>query len=89
MEAPIMLVVIVLVARWIGRRFVAPPVLFRLLAVGFFALGLLLVTELAVVLRLRGLTIDEYFTGRDPVGAAVYLVLLVAFAVAPLLTARR
>ena len=61
MEAPIMLVVIVLAARWIARRLAWPPTPLRLLGVGFVALGLLLVVEFTVVLWLRSLTIGEYF----------------------------
>jgi hypothetical protein len=40
------------------------------------------------VLWLRGLTIDQYFAGRDPVAGAVYVVMLAVFAVMPLLVAR-
>ena len=89
MEAPIMLVVIVLAARWISRRVAGPPTPLRLLCVGFVGLGLLLVVEFTVVLWLRGLTIGEYFAKRDPVAGAVYIVMLGVFAVMPLLVARR
>jgi hypothetical protein len=89
MEAPIMLGVIVLAARWIGRRLAVPPTPPRLLGVGFVALGLLLVVEFTVVLWLRGLTIGEYFAGRDPVAGTVYMVMLGVFAVMPLLVARK
>jgi hypothetical protein len=84
-----MLVVIVLAARWIARRVAAPPKAPKLLGVGFVALGLLLVVEFTVVLRLRGLTIGEYFGKRDPVAGTVYIVMLGVFAVMPLLVARR
>jgi len=40
------------------------------------------------VLGLRKLTIGEYVAGRDPVAGAVYLVLLVHFALMPLLVTR-
>jgi len=89
MEAPIMLGVIVLAARWIARRVAVPPAPPRLLGVGVVALGLLIVVEFTVVLWLRGLTIGEYFAKRDPVAGAVYIVMLGVFAVMPLLVARK
>ncbi len=88
MEAPLMLVVIILAARWTGRRFVTPPSPSRLLGVGFIALGLLLLAEFTV-LWFRGLTIAEYFATRDPVGGAVYVVMLLIYAMSPLLMARK
>ena len=84
-----MLVVIVLAARWMARRLAVPPTPLRLLGVGFVGLGLLLVVEFTVVLRLRGLTIGEYFAKRDPVAGTAYIMMLGVFAVMPLLVARR
>jgi hypothetical protein len=89
MEAPIMLGVIVLAARWIARRVAVPPTPSRLLGVGVVALGLLIVVEFTVVLWLRGLTIGEYFAKRDPVAGTAYIMMLGVFAVMPLLVARR
>jgi hypothetical protein len=89
MEAPIMLGVIVLAARWIARRVAGPPTPLRLLGIGIVALGVLLVVEFTVVLWLRGLTIGEYFAKRDPVAGAVYIVMLGVFAMMPLLVARK
>ena len=88
LEAPIMLGVIFLAARWIVGRFVVPPTPSRRLAVGFLALGLGLVVEFTVVLRLRGLTIGEYFASRDPVAGTVYAASLALFALMPLLVGR-
>jgi hypothetical protein len=55
MEAPIMLVVTILVARWIVMRLAVPAVASARLGMGCIAL-LLLVAEFGFVLRLRGLT---------------------------------
>jgi hypothetical protein len=88
MEAPIMLAVIYFAADAIVRRLVVPPRPSRRLAIGFLALGLLLVVELTVVLKLRGLTIDEYLAHRDPVAGMVYAVSLGVFALMPLCVAR-
>jgi hypothetical protein len=89
MEAPLMLVVTFLAARWVVRRLRLPPAPGTRLGVGFVALGLLLTAELAVVLRLRGLTIGEYVAGRDPVAGTVYVVMLVVFTLMPFLVRRR
>jgi hypothetical protein len=89
METPLMLVVSYLAARWVVRRLRLPPAPGTRLGVGFIALGLLLTAELAVVLRLRGLTIGEYVAGRDPVAGTVYLVMLGVFTLMPLLVRPR
>ena len=57
--------------------------------VGIVALALLFVAEFTLVLWLRGLTIHEYIARRDPVAGTVYIVMLGAFAIMPLLLARR
>ncbi len=88
METPLMLVVTVFAARWITGRLAVPATPFARLGVGFVALGLLLAAEFAGVLWLRGLTIDEYFATRDPVSGTVYILMLGAFAVMPLLVTR-
>lgn len=89
MEAPIMLLVIIIAAHWVVRRLTVPPAPSKRLTVGVIALALLLVTELTLVLSLRGLSIAEYVATRDPVSGTVYLVMLIVFAVMPLIVARR
>jgi hypothetical protein len=89
LESPIMLVVVVLAARWIVRRLGVPPTLYERLGVGLTALGLLLVAEFSLVRWVRGLTIEEYWSGRDPVAAMVYVLLLAVLAVMPLLVYRK
>jgi hypothetical protein len=88
-ETPIMLVVIVLAARWVARRFALTSTPTTRLGIGCVALGFLLAVELTMVLWLRGLTLGEYVASRDPVAGMVYLVMLGVFAVMPLLAARR
>jgi hypothetical protein len=89
METPIMLVVIILAARWVARRLASSSSPTTRLGVGCVALGFLLVAEWTMVLWLRGLTMGEYVASRDPVAGTVYLVMLGVFAVMPLLVARR
>lgn len=89
MEMPIMLVVILVSARWIVRRLDVPSKSSSRLGMGSVAFGLLLVAELTLVLWLRGLSISEYLASRDPVSGTVYYVMLVVFAIMPILVARR
>jgi hypothetical protein len=87
-EAPIMLVVIVFAARWVVRRLGASARRAERLVVGLVALALLLISESTVVLWLRGLSVVEYVASRDPVGGAVYLLMLGLFAAMPLAVVR-
>lgn len=87
-EAPIMLAVTYLAARWITRRLAVPAATGARLAMGFAGLALLLAAEFSLVLSLRGLTLADYFAQRDPVAGAVYYAMLGAFALMPLLLAR-
>src|SRR5689334_10286278 len=58
-ENPVMLIFIVLTARWVVSRFeLARPVLHKLVA-GLFALTLMLFMEFEVVLRLRELSLTQ------------------------------
>ena len=54
MEAPIMLGVSILAARWVVRRVGIPPLWPRRLAMGCIALGLMLLAEFSVVLWIEG-----------------------------------
>jgi len=89
MEAPVMLAVSAVAARWIVRRLEVPSTWRRRLGMGCFALGLLLIAEFMLVLRLRGLSVREYVATLDPVAGMVYYVSLGVFAVTPLLVARK
>ena len=53
--APIMLVITVVVARWIVRRFAPSPAALPRLGIGCIALCLMLIAEYSLVLRLRGM----------------------------------
>jgi hypothetical protein len=89
MEAPVMLVVIIFAARWTTARLAVSATPSGRLGVGLIALGLLLIAEFTLVLRLRGLTIPEYMASRDSVSGTVYYVMLGVFALMPLFVARR
>ena len=87
LEMPLMLGVIVAAARWVvRRRFDARQ--FSALCVGFIALGLVLVADLAVGIWLREISAAEVFLNRDPVSGAAYYAALLLFAVMPAILAR-
>jgi nitroimidazol reductase NimA-like FMN-containing flavoprotein (pyridoxamine 5'-phosphate oxidase superfamily) len=88
LEAPLMLIVIIVAANWIVNKFQLPPRVIYRLGAGLIAFILGLVFELGLVLKLRGLTLTEYFTSRDAVAATVYYLTLVLFALMPLLVKR-
>jgi hypothetical protein len=89
METPIMFVVTIVAARWIVRRLAVPSTPSSRLGMGCAAVGLVLVTEFTLVLWLRGLSISECLASRDLVSGTVYYVMLVVFAIMPLLVARK
>jgi hypothetical protein len=89
MEAPIMLVVTIVAARWVVERLAMPSTRLTRLSMGGFALGFLLVSELTLVLWVRGLSIRQYLASRDPVSGTVYYALLGSLAIMPLLVAPR
>ena len=87
-EAPIMLLIAVLTALWVVRRFREITEPMHWLGVGLVGLGFMLSVEFTVVLSLRGLSLHEYFATRDPVSSAVYLASLGVFAILPMLLSR-
>ncbi|MDG4866463.1 hypothetical protein P8631_00350 [Guyparkeria sp. 1SP6A2] len=86
-EMPVMLLVVVLAARWMVQRFALVTVPARLGA-GLLAVGWLLLAEVALVLGLRGMTLVEYLAGRDPVAGTAYALSLLLMAAMPWLLGR-
>jgi hypothetical protein len=84
-----MLAVTIVAARWAVLRLSVPMMWSARLEMGCMALVLMLVAEFGFVLRIRGLSIKEYFATRDLVSGAAYYLLLIVFAIMPLLVARR
>ncbi|HWF60042.1 MAG TPA: hypothetical protein VN666_07005 [Nitrospira sp.] len=83
LEIPLMLGVIVAAAAWLVRHRLDHSRLSSTLAVGFIALGMVLIADLAVGIWLRGLSATEVFFDHDPVIGAVYYAALLFFAVMP------
>ena len=88
LELPVMLGVCWLAARWVTRRQAVPPRPAPRLAMGAMGGALLLAAEFALVLPLRGLTLEEYFATRDPVAGAAYYLAVALMVVMPLLVNR-
>ncbi|HYW37514.1 MAG TPA: hypothetical protein VE957_05325 [Terriglobales bacterium] len=89
MEMPIMLAITIVAARWTVLRLSAPIMWSARLEMGCVALVLMLIAEFGFVLWIRGISIRDYLATRDPVSGTVYYLMLVLFAVMPLLVARR
>ena len=85
MEMPIMLVVTIVAARWTVLRLLVPMMWSARIEMGCMALVLMLIAEFGFVLWIRGLSIKEYFATRDPVSGAAYYLLLIVFAIMPIL----
>jgi hypothetical protein len=83
LEMPIMLVVIVLAARYVVRRYKLAPDLAVRLQVGFSALGLSVAAELLLATVLQSQSLAQYIASRDPVSGSVYLLLLLVLALMP------
>jgi hypothetical protein len=86
-EMPLMLIAIVLSARFVVRRFPAPDRASYLVS-GGIALVLMVIVELGVVLAIRRVSFSQYLAQRDPVAGSVYVAMLVVFAVMPWLLGR-
>lgn len=83
LEMPLMLVAIVLAARYVLRRWPGPAPRCRWATVGAIALALLVVTELLLAVVLAGRSVGAYLASRDPVSGSVYLAMLLVFAAMP------
>ena len=86
LETPLMLIASFWAARFILRR-ANPFEGLQCLAIGIFALGLLLFAEVSLIL-VQGMTLPEYIASRDPVSGTAYLISLVVFAAMPMLMRR-
>ena len=80
LETPFMLVAIVLAVGWISRRIGNADGSSIRVAVGVFALALLLAAEVSMGVVHQGLSFVEVFTKHDPVSGTVYYALLGVFA---------
>ena len=87
-EMPFMFVAIVVAARYIGRSFTLPARTMPRLGAGLIALAMLVAAEIMLAVTLQDRTLGEYVASRDPVSGTVYLAMLGAFALMPLILGR-
>jgi hypothetical protein len=70
------------------RRFSLPPNASVRLLVGFAALALAVLAELLLAAALQDVSVAQYIASRDPVSGAVYLFVLLLFALMPYILTR-
>ena len=87
-EMPVMAIVIYLAAGFIFRHFphIRHPA--RTIATGFLVLALSIAAELGLALVVQSQSLTEFILSRDRVSGAVYLALLLVFALMPRLRLR-
>lgn len=83
LEMPVMATAMFFAARHLVRRLALAPALRVRLAMGFAALALMLAAEFALVLPLRGISLEQYLRTLDPVTGALYYALLGIYALLP------
>jgi len=84
-EAPLLLIVMVLVARWLPARLKVPPTVGPLAAMGIGALVLQQLTDVVLGAALRGMTLRDQLAHLTTPAGAIYLALVIAFAAMPVL----
>jgi hypothetical protein len=84
-EAVIMLMAMMVAARWVIRWFEVPQTLSDTLSVGLIAMGLLLPAEIVGVHWVRGLSVRDYLTGFLTAPGVVSLLMFLVFAAMPTL----
>ena len=85
LEAIIMLIAMVVAARWVIRRFEVPQTTPATIAIGLVALGLLIPAEIAGVVFVRGLFLQDYFSSFLTAPGMISMVMFLLFAAMPTL----
>lgn len=84
-EAPLMIVAMVLAARFVVRRLAVPPDMASRAAVGLVAFGLLMIAEAAMSGILRGWTLGQWLGHFASIEGIISLALFLLFAAMPML----
>jgi hypothetical protein len=87
LEAVVMLIAMVIAARWVIRRFEVPQTPSATIAIGLVAFGLLIPAEIAGVVFVRRLSFQEYFFSFLTAPGMISLVMFLLFVAMPLLIA--
>ena len=84
-EAVIMLIAMMVAARWVIRRFEVPQTLSDTLSIGLIAIGLLFPAEIAGVVWVRGLSLREYLASFVTAPGVISLLMFLFFGAMPTL----
>ena len=88
-EAVIMLIAMMVAARWVIRRFEVPQTLSSAtLSIGLIAIGLLFPAEIAGVVWVRGLSLREYLASFVTGPGVISLLMFLVFGAMPTLVTR-
>jgi hypothetical protein len=87
-EAVIMLIAMIVAARWVIRRFSVPQTFGATMSMGLVALGILLPAEIAGVVWVRRLSLHEYVASLVTAPGLVSLLMFLLFAAMPTLVTR-
>ena len=87
-EAVIMLIAMIVAARWIIRRFDVPQALIATISMGLVALALLVPAEIAGVVWVRGFSLQGYFASFLTAPGVISLTMFLLFAAMPTLVTR-
>ena len=85
LEAIIILIAMVVATRWVIRRFEVPQATPATIAIGLVALGLLTPAEIAGVVFVRELSLQDYFSSFLTAPGMISLVMFLLFAAMPTL----
>jgi hypothetical protein len=86
-EAVIMLIAMIVAARWVIRRFDVPRTLPATISMGLIAIGLLFPAEIAGVVWIRGLSLQEYVASFVTAPGVISLLMFLVFGAMPTLVA--
>jgi hypothetical protein len=88
LEAPIMLIAMIISARWVIRRFDVSRALGTTISMGLVAVGILAVAEIAGVFWVRRLSLQEYLGSLVTAPGVISLLMFLLFAAMPTLVTR-
>jgi hypothetical protein len=88
LEMPLMLLVVIIAARHVVRRFDLFLATGECVGIGLSALALMIGAELCLAALMQGRPLAQYIAGRDPVSGGAYLALLCLYAAMPWVIAR-
>jgi hypothetical protein len=88
LEAVIMLIAMIVAARWVIRRFGVHQTFGSTISTGLVALGILVPAELTGVVWVRGLSLREYLASFATAPGLVSLLMFVLFAAMPTIVMR-